>query len=55
MTLALFPGAGAALLFAVMVPGALVSGWLMRVGVEKPAMALKPRRRPALSVTAAAA
>jgi len=45
MTLALFPGAGAALLFAVMVPGALVSGWLMRVGVEKPAMALKPRQQ----------
>jgi len=45
MTLALIPGAGAAILFAVMVPGALISGWLMRVGVEKPAMALKPRRR----------
>lgn len=45
MALALFPGAGAAFLFAIMVPGALVSGWLMRVGIEKPAMAMKPRRR----------
>lgn len=45
MALALFPGAGAAFLFAVMVPGALISGWLMRVGIEKPAMAMKPRRR----------
>lgn len=45
MTLALIPGASAAILFAVMVPGALVSGWLMRIGIEKPAMAMKPRRR----------
>jgi len=45
MTLALFPGAGAAFLFAVMVPGALISGWLMRVLVEKPALAWKSRRR----------
>lgn len=43
MTLALFPGAGAAFLFAVMVPGATIAGWLMRVAVEKPALAWKSR------------
>ncbi|GJL98191.1 MAG: acyltransferase [Hyphobacterium sp.] len=54
MAFALLPGLGATGLFAIMLPGALVSGWLMRVLVEKPAMALKPRRRKNQSVIPAA-
>ncbi|WP_394692765.1 acyltransferase family protein [Hyphobacterium sp.] len=53
MTLALFPGAGAAFLFAVMVPTATIGGWLMRVAFEKPALAWKYRlRRKARAYTA---
>jgi peptidoglycan/LPS O-acetylase OafA/YrhL len=43
--LALFPLAGAGLLLLVMLPGAVVSGWLMRVLVERPALAAKSRIR----------
>jgi len=52
MTLALFPGVGAAFLFVVMVPGAIVGGWLMRVQVEKPALAWKSRRRKTNTINA---
>jgi peptidoglycan/LPS O-acetylase OafA/YrhL len=52
MTLALVPAAGSGLMFAVMLPGALVAGWLLRIIVERPALAMKPAllrwlRRPA--------
>lgn len=39
---ALAPQIGSFLLFAVMLPLAIVGGWLMRVWVEKPALAAKP-------------
>lgn len=48
MTLALIPGAGPLILLAVMAPAALLTGWMMRVWVEKPALALKPRIRSLL-------
>ncbi len=49
IVLALHPGAGAFTLLVVMVPAALLAGWLMRVWVEKPALALKPRLRALLN------
>jgi peptidoglycan/LPS O-acetylase OafA/YrhL len=55
MAFALLPGIGAIGLFAIMLPGATVSGWLMRVLVEKPTMALKPRRQKNRSAIPAAA
>lgn len=48
IVLALNPGAEALTLFAVMAPAALFAGWLMRVWVEKPTLALKPRLRALL-------
>ncbi|WP_429912207.1 acyltransferase family protein [Glycocaulis sp.] len=45
VTLALIPAAGPLGLLAVMAPAALLAGWMMRVWVEKPALALKPRIR----------
>ena len=49
IVLALHPGAGAFTLLVVMAPAALLTGWLMRVWVEKPALALKPRLRALLN------
>ncbi|MGK0267252.1 MAG: peptidoglycan/LPS O-acetylase OafA/YrhL [Maricaulis sp.] len=43
MAFALIPGIGANALFAIMTVSAIALGWVMRVTVEKPALALKPR------------
>jgi hypothetical protein len=37
-----FPGLPTPILFAMMAVSAILLGWLMRVGVEKPMLALKP-------------
>lgn len=42
MMLALFPAASAGFLFAIMLPASLLAGWMLRVFVERPALALKP-------------
>ena len=43
MAFALIPGIGANALFAIMLTSAIAAGWVMRVTVEKPALAMKPR------------
>ncbi|WP_417492320.1 acyltransferase family protein [Maricaulis sp.] len=43
MAFALMPGIGANALFAIMTVSAIAAGWLLRVTVEKPALAMKPR------------
>tara|TARA_R110002111_G_scaffold236383_1_gene297583 strand:+ start:7789 stop:8886 length:1098 start_codon:yes stop_codon:yes gene_type:complete len=43
MAFALMPGLGANALFAIMTVSAIAAGWVMRVTVEKPALAMKPR------------
>lgn len=43
MAFALIPGIGATALFAIMTVSAIAAGWVMRVTVEKPALAMKPR------------
>tara|TARA_R110002095_G_scaffold187168_2_gene164432 strand:- start:370 stop:1464 length:1095 start_codon:yes stop_codon:yes gene_type:complete len=43
MAFALIPGIGANALFAIMTVSAIAAGWVMRVTIEKPALALKPR------------
>ncbi|WP_417497015.1 acyltransferase family protein [Maricaulis sp.] len=43
MAFALIPGIGANALFAIMTVSAIAAGWLLRVTVEKPALAMKPR------------
>ncbi|WP_417481005.1 acyltransferase family protein [Maricaulis sp.] len=43
MAFALMPGIGANALFAIMTVSAVAAGWVLRVTVEKPALAMKPR------------
>jgi peptidoglycan/LPS O-acetylase OafA/YrhL len=43
MAFALMPGIGANALFAIMTVSAIAAGWVLRVTVEKPALAMKPR------------
>ena len=42
MAFAVIPGIGANALFAIMTVSAIAAGWVMRVTVEKPALAMKP-------------
>ena len=42
MAFALMPGIGANALFAIMTVSAIAAGWVLRVTVEKPALAMKP-------------
>lgn len=42
---ALIPGIGYNALFALMLPSAILAGWMLRVLVEKPALAMKARLR----------
>jgi peptidoglycan/LPS O-acetylase OafA/YrhL len=48
MAFALIPEASSTLLFVIMLPVSIVSAWLLRVFVEKPALAMKPAIRNAL-------
>jgi peptidoglycan/LPS O-acetylase OafA/YrhL len=55
MAFAIAPQISSPLLFAIMVPTAVVAGWVLRVAIEKPAMAMKrdleaalPRRQAAV-------
>lgn len=50
MVLAVNPAAGTLMIFTVMVPAALLAGWLLRIWVEKPALALKPRLHARLNL-----
>ena len=42
MLFALMPGLGYNALFALMLVSAIAAGWVLRVTVEKPALAMKP-------------
>jgi peptidoglycan/LPS O-acetylase OafA/YrhL len=48
MAFSLFPGISSTVMFAIMLPSAIFAGWLLRVGVEKPALRAKRRIREAL-------
>jgi peptidoglycan/LPS O-acetylase OafA/YrhL len=49
MAFAMVPGLSSLVLFAIMVPTAVLAGWTLRVAVEKPAMAMKRGLRATLS------
>jgi peptidoglycan/LPS O-acetylase OafA/YrhL len=55
MVFSLYPEMGSSALFAIMLPGSIAAGWVLRVSVEKPALAMKRKIRDGLRTKQAVA